>query len=62
MNNREGTCLIIFIIGYTFLIWGLLSIGIQGEYNSKNSAFSTGVFIIIVAFAMKYVWDWRAKK
>ncbi len=62
MNNREGTCLIIFLLGFVFLIWGLLAVGIQGEYNSKNSALSTGVVIIIIAFVMKYVWDRRAKK
>ena len=62
MNDSEKVFFLIFIPSFVFLIWGLLAVGIQGEYNSKNSALPLGVILAFVSLIIKAWMDRKEKK
>jgi len=43
----------VFFIGYSFLLWGLIAVGIQGELQNNNSALLLGIAILVVAFILR---------
>ena len=57
MNDSEKVFFLIFIPAFVFLIWGLLAVGIQGEYNFKNSALPTGIILVFIALLIKMRMD-----
>ena len=57
MNDSEKVFFLIFIPSFVFLIWGLLAVGIQGEYNFKNSALPLGIIGIFTALFIKWRMD-----
>ncbi len=57
MNDSEKVFFLIFIPSFVFLIWGLLAVGIQGEYNFKNSALPLGIIGVFISLLNKMRMD-----